>query len=77
MADEISMSYVGRAKCGCIQIAIVDNPEHIRDVAKEVGKAIRLGYHVERVTSSWVREHWQCYECEGKRIMKETLRRML
>lgn len=58
---EESMSYISRRPCGCLSMAVVDNPEHKRDVAKEVAKAIRLGETVERVTSESVRKmDWWC-----------------
>lgn len=54
-------SYISIQPCGCLGIAVVDNPEHKRDVAKEVAKAIRLGERVKRVTSDSVRKmDWRC-----------------
>lgn len=60
---EQSMSYISRLPCGCLGILVIDNPEHRRDVAKEVAKAIRLGEAVERVATESVREmDWYCPE---------------
>lgn len=50
-----SMTYIGRNQCGCVGLLVVDNPEHARDVAKEIGRAIRQGMSVERVKTGWVR----------------------
>lgn len=59
--ESMSYSYISRQPCGCLTVAIVDNPEHRRDVAKEVAKAIRNGEVVERVTSESVRKiDWYC-----------------
>lgn len=70
------MSYIARKPCGCIVMATIDNLEHRRDVAKEVAKAIRQGYIIERVTADYVRENWLCYQHEGEHIQKEVLERM-
>lgn len=59
------MAYIGRADCGCIKLAIVDNPEHAKDTAKEIAKAIRQGYKIERVTCDYVRNNWDCPEHKG------------
>ncbi len=56
-----SMTYVARAKCGCLKMAAVDNSEHKKDVAKEIAKAIRLGETVDRIPTAQVREmDWTC-----------------
>lgn len=70
------MSYIAKKFCGCIVMAVVDNPAHLRDTAKEVAKAIRQGYIIERVTCDYVRENWRCYRHEGEHIQKEVLERM-
>lgn len=54
------MSYIGQAPCGCIKLAIVDNPEHAKDTAREISKAIKQGYKIRRVTCDYVRKHWDC-----------------
>ena len=51
------MCYIGRKDCGCIVLAIVDNPEHKKDTAREVGKAIKDGLKIERVTDQFVRDN--------------------
>jgi len=57
----MSMTYIGRKPCGCIRFAMVDNPEHKREVAKEIAHAIRDGLAIERVTTEYVRETaWTC-----------------
>ena len=58
------MAYIARRPCGCIVIAIVDEPRHAKDTAKDVAKAIRQGYAVERVTIEVVRAGpWECSVC--------------
>ena len=69
-------AYIATKPCGCIVMATVDFPEHKREVAKEVGKAIRQGYTVERVAVSYVREHWECSVHEGQRLRTETVHRL-
>ena len=56
--DENNPAYIARCKCGCggIIMATIDNPEHKKDVAKEVAKCIRDGYSVEQVTIGYVRQ---------------------
>lgn len=59
----MSMAYIAREKCGCITMATVDDPEHKREVAKQIAKAVRLGETVERVTCEYVRTtEWKCPE---------------
>lgn len=50
-------SYIGRKSCGCIVLAIVDDPDHKKDIAKEIAKAIKGGLTIERVTCQYVREN--------------------
>ena len=57
------MAYISKKACGCLAMAIVDNPDHKREVAKEIGKAVRLGETVERVPAEDVRTMaWKCSE---------------
>ena len=60
MAEE---SYVARCKCGCgnLVFAMVNNPDHKKDVAREISKLIRDGYDIETMTVEEVREApWGC-----------------
>ena len=58
-----NMSYISKKPCGCLCMAVLDNPDHKRDVAKEIAKAIRLGETVERVPTETVRTmDWKCPE---------------
>ncbi|KKL78742.1 hypothetical protein LCGC14_2021750 [marine sediment metagenome] len=58
-----SFSYVAFQSCGCLAMAMVDNPEHKRDVAREMAKGIRQGYSFHRLTTQQVREMpWVCLE---------------
>ncbi len=44
-------------------MAMVDNPEHKRDVAREIAKGIRQGYSFQRISTQEVREmEWTCPE---------------
>ena len=53
--------YIGRKPCGCIVFAIIDNPDHKHDVAKELGRCVRAGLAIERVTAEYVRTAaWGC-----------------
>ena len=54
--EEQGMAYVSRCTaCKKIVTAIVDNPAHKREVAKEVADAIRSGEAVERMPVEDVR----------------------
>jgi len=56
-----SMSYIAKKPCGCVTMAIVDNPDHKNEVAREISQAVRQGETVERVTSESVRTMvWDC-----------------
>lgn len=56
--SEDDFAYIARCRCGCkgIVMAIVDNPVHKREVAKEIAKCIREGYTIEHVTVGYVRQ---------------------
>lgn len=56
-----TMAYVFRhAPCGLIVSAIVDNPDHRKEVAKAVAAGIRLGDVVERMPIEDVRKAMFC-----------------
>ena len=56
-----SMSYISKKPCGCLAMAVVDNPDHKKETAKEIARAIRAGETVERVTTEQVRTmNWKC-----------------
>ena len=56
-----SQTYIGKRLCGCLVMAIVNNPEDKKDVAREVAKAIREGLSVYLVSSELVRTMpWKC-----------------
>ena len=70
-------SYIARKPCGCITMACVDNPEHKRETAKEVAKAIRLGETIDRVTSEYIRTtDWLCPYHRRKATTKEVMARL-
>jgi hypothetical protein len=39
---------IGRAPCGCVVFAALDEPDYARQVADQVARAVRAGLHVER-----------------------------
>lgn len=41
-------AYIGVAQCGCTLSAIVDNPAHAKEVAKEIRAILKWG-HIEYV----------------------------
>jgi NADPH:quinone reductase-like Zn-dependent oxidoreductase len=55
----MNLVYVGIKNCGCMVAAMVDNPEHKKDTAKEIAKWIREGLTIERVTAEYVRENFK------------------
>ena len=63
----MSFSYIGRKHCGCLVAAMVDDPEHKKDIAKEIAKWIRDGLIIERVTTEYVRENFKY--CSHKEIL--------
>ena len=65
-----NMCYVGRRDCGCIVLAVVDNPEHKKTTAKEIAKGIRDGLKIERTTCQYVRDNMR--KCPHKQKVKES-----
>lgn len=59
-------SYIARENCGCIVGAVVDNPEHSKDVKETLHEWIDDGLIIERVTVGFVREHG-LEKCEAHR----------
>jgi hypothetical protein len=55
----MNFSYIGKKECGCIVAAFVDNPEHKKDIAREIAKWIKDGLTIERVTDDYVRENFK------------------
>jgi len=49
MTGETLMAYVGRAHCGCVQAATLDEPRHADQVRRDVAGFRRWGT-VERMT---------------------------
>jgi hypothetical protein len=64
----MDMAYVGIKACGCIVAATVDNPQHKREVAKDIAGFIRQGLSVERITVERVRKELKRCECEDSKI---------
>ena len=56
-------TYIGVKPCGCLGMAVVDDPEHKKDMAREVAKSLRRGEKVSRVSAQQVRDMpWVCPE---------------
>lgn len=56
--------YIARCTCGQIVAVTADLPGD-RDTANDVGRWIRAGHSVERVTMEWLREnHEQLFGCK-------------
>jgi len=68
--------YISKKLCGCIVLAVFDNPEHRADTAKEVAKSIRRGEIVERVTADYVQKHWLCPKHQAEETSKMVLDRL-
>ena len=61
------MAYIARcSKCNGMVAAMMDDPNHKQDTAKEVAKCLRAGYVIGRVTNKAVREHRWC-NCNKKK----------
>ena len=76
-------AYIAKKECGCIVMACVDNPEHRRETAKEVAKAIRQGYIIERASAELtaklvsLREHWFCPTHAQEHLEKQVMQRLI
>lgn len=60
MANEEVGCYIGRAKCGCVIAATVDDGKDPKRVAKDVAEFIADGLTVERSTVGYVRQNFGC-----------------
>lgn len=56
------MCYVARRSCGCICGAIIDMPNHPKDVAKAVAGWIEAGLTIERASVDEVRVSFHSIE---------------
>lgn len=54
---EEPMSYIGRARCGCIRFAAIDEPDMAKENAKAIAQIIKQGGTIERVTCEYVRQN--------------------
>lgn len=70
MSEIEEPAYIARASCGCILMAIADDPddspEEKKVTAREVAKAINRGLTVERVEAQYVRNNMR--PCPHKKI---------
>lgn len=67
------MAYVAKKPCGCICSAVVDEPNHKRDVAKDVAEWIREGLTIEHVTVQHVRENFVGWQCPHEPVAPEQM----
>ena len=51
-------AYIGRAECGCVVAAIVDDGTDSQMVSENVASFIKNGMIIERKTVGFVRENW-------------------
>ena len=64
-------SYIGVKPCGCLGMAVVDDPEHKKDMARAVAKSLRRGEKVNRVSAQQVGDMpWVCPE-HLKKVIKD------
>lgn len=71
MENEPTHAYMGARPCGCACALLVDNPEHKREVAKDVASWIRSGLTIQRGTIEEARQFWKdkfasCPECAAR-----------
>jgi hypothetical protein len=63
------MAYLATKECGCLTLAICDEPHLKKEIAKEVARALRAGDKVARVTCEYVRSYpWKCETHKQKRV---------
>lgn len=66
--DNLSIpAYIGRAECGCVIAAVVDDGTDPDMVSEHVAEFVKGGLVVERQTVGYVREHWGCQHKETER----------
>lgn len=69
-------TYIGQEACGCVKMAVKDNPAHARDVAKAIAKVVRWGGKISRIPTQQVKEmDWVCPQHKMK--LSSTQRRAL
>ena len=62
-------AYIALHSCGGWRLAIVDEPSHRKDTAKELARAIREGYTISRVECEDVRSgKVRMCKCRKERI---------
>lgn len=66
MSNKEPMCYIGRSSCGCARAVVVDNPQHAKQVAKDVASFIKDGLTIERVTCEYVRTTPGLFRCTHK-----------
>ena len=54
-----SKSYIGRAECGCIRAAVINDAKDANYVAKFVAGLVLEGLRVDLVNSQWVRDNFK------------------
>lgn len=67
--SEERMAYVGKCRqCHGAYMMVIDNPEHDRDVAKEVEAVINAGDTIERMTVEAARASWSAHTCQCESV---------
>ncbi len=70
--DKETPAYIGRAKCGCVIAAVVDDGTDLKMVSKHVADFVKGGLAVELTTVGYVRENWG-HKCEKKAKQQQLL----
>jgi hypothetical protein len=68
MTPDPLMTYVARCKCHRVVMMIVDRPTMTKEIAREVGRCIKLGLPIERISIDEVRTQSMCMnrgKCTG------------
>ena len=65
------MCYIGIKKCGCVVAACVDNPEHKKDIAKNISDWVKDGLTIERISVEDARNRLSCCKCDEVQATKQ------
>ena len=61
--ETVTYAYAGIAKCGCVRAATIDNPEHAKEVRRDVVAMLKWGT-IERMSLDQVRREF-CIDKHG------------
>lgn len=59
------MAYIGRKKCGCVVVAMVDNRERMEKVGDDLKKWYERGLTIEHVPLEYAKQHLTECKCRG------------